>query len=199
MHGPVTPEQRTALDRIQRSQRHLLGLINGVLNYAKVDAGAVLYSSEKVLLDEAVATCEALSAPQARAKRLSLRFTGCDPQLAARADREKVQQVVLNLLSNAIKFTAPGGSVNVQCVPVDDSQVAVHVSDTGLGIAAEQMQRVFQPFVQIDAGLTRTQEGTGLGLAISRDLARGMNGDLTVESVEGQGSTFTITLPRWSD
>ena len=199
VHGPVTPEQRTALDRIQRSQRHLLGLINGVLNYAKVDAGAVLYNSEKVLLDEAVATCEALSAPQARAKRLSLRFTGCDPRLAARADREKVQQVVLNLLSNAIKFTAPGGSVDVQCVRVGDSQVAVHVSDTGLGIAAEQMERVFQPFVQIDAGLTRTQEGTGLGLAISRDLARGMNGDLKVESVEGQGSTFTITLPRWSD
>jgi signal transduction histidine kinase len=194
LHGPVTPEQRTALDRIQRSQRHLLGLINGVLNYAKVDAGAVHYALEEVRLDEVLATCEALVAPQARAKGLALDRAACAPGVAARADREKVQQVVLNLLSNAVKFTRAGGRVTLACA-ADGGVVRVRVVDTGRGIAADQLERVFQPFVQVDATLTRTHEGTGLGLAISRDLARGMGGDLTAESAAGVGSTFTLTLP----
>jgi PAS domain S-box-containing protein len=194
VHGPVTPEQRTALERIQRSQRHLLGLINGVLNYAKVDAGAVHYEVQDVPLDEILATCEALTAPQFRAKRLELRYGGCDARLTARADREKTQQIVLNLLSNAVKFTEPGGQVTVDCA-IAGGQVMVRVADTGRGIAAEQLERVFQPFVQVDVTLTRTKEGTGLGLAISRDLARGMGGDLTAESSEGVGSTFTLALP----
>jgi signal transduction histidine kinase len=113
----------------------------------------------------------------------------------ARADREKVQQVVLNLLSNAVKFTDAGGRVSLDWIAGPDS-VSIRVADTGRGIAADHLERVFQPFVQVDATLTRTQEGTGLGLAISRDLARGMGGDLTVESEPGVGSTFTLTLPR---
>jgi signal transduction histidine kinase len=195
LHGPVTAEQRAALDRIQRAQRHLLGLINGVLNYARVEAGAVHYQVEDVALDEVLATCEALTAPQVRARRLTLRYDACDRTLRVRADREKVQQVVLNLLSNAVKFTEPGGALALACERAGEGAVRVRVRDTGRGIAPDQLARIFEPFVQLDAALTRTQEGTGLGLAISRDLARGMGGDLTAESTPGVGSTFTLTLP----
>jgi PAS domain S-box-containing protein len=193
IHGPVTAEQHDALARIQRSQRHLLGLINGVLNYAKVDAGAVRYDVADVLLDEVLATCEALTAPQMRVKRITFRLVSRDA-VTARADRKKVEQIVLNLLSNAIKFTEPGGCVTMEC-SIGSGRVSVLVSDTGYGIPADQVERIFQPFVQIDARLTRTKEGTGLGLAISRDLARGMGGDLMVESEPDVGSTFTLTLP----
>jgi signal transduction histidine kinase len=142
-----------------------------------------------------LATCDALTAPLARLKALDFACEPCAPDLIAYADREKTQQVVINLLSNAIKFTGAGGRVSVSCTAGRDRQVSVRVADTGRGIAAEQQERVFQPFVQIDARFTRIEEGTGLGLAISRDLARGMGGDLTVESAEGVGSTFTLTLP----
>jgi signal transduction histidine kinase len=194
IHGPITPDQRTALARIQTSQRHLLGLVNGVLNYMKVEGGHVDYDVYDVAIDEVLATCEALTAPQARAKRLALRFDGCDPNICARVDREKLQQIVLNLLSNAIKFTEPDGAVTLSC-DASDGTVRIHVADTGRGIPPEQLERIFQPFVQVDARLTRTQEGVGLGLAISRDLARGMGGDLTAVSTHQKGSTFTLTLP----
>jgi len=195
VHGPVTMEQRTALERIQRSQRHLLGLINGVLSYAKIDAGVVSYHLTDIVLGDLLATSEALTAPQLKAKGLVFRFDGCDPRLTARADGEKVQQIVLNLLSNAIKFTDARGRITMTCVASDNGLVMVRVADTGRGITADQFEHVFQPFVQVDVTLTRTKEGTGLGLAISRDLARGMGGDLTVESDVGVGSTFTLTLP----
>jgi signal transduction histidine kinase/PAS domain-containing protein len=195
LRGTITVEQRADLERIQRAQRHLLGLINGVLNYVKVDAGAVHYDVADVVVDEVLATCEALVAPQTAAKRLALYRAPCDRSVTVRADREKVQQVVLNLLSNAVKFTDAGGRISLDCTVAAET-VAVRVADTGRGIAPDHLERVFQPFVQVDATLTRTNEGTGLGLAISRDLARGMGGDLTVESTLGEGSTFTLTLPR---
>jgi PAS domain S-box-containing protein len=194
LRGPVSAEQQSDLERIQRAQRHLLGLINGVLNYARVDAGVVDYDITDVAVDEVLAACEVLVAPQTRAKGLGLHHEPCDATLAVRADRDKVQQIVLNLLSNAVKFTSPGGRVAFGCARRGNG-VVIHVSDTGRGIAADNLERVFQPFVQVDATLTRTQEGTGLGLAISRDLARGMGGDLMVESTVGVGSTFTLTLP----
>jgi signal transduction histidine kinase len=109
-------------------------------------------------------------------------------------DPEKAQQIVLNLLSNAIKFTDAGGSVGIECCVVDD-RVRIQVNDTGCGIPDEYRERVFHPFVQVDVGLSRRQEGTGLGLAISRNLARGMGGELTVESIPDVGSTFVLTLP----
>ncbi|HEX7979211.1 MAG TPA: ATP-binding protein [Gemmatimonadaceae bacterium] len=194
LRGDVTPDQRADLERIQRAQRHLLGLINGVLNYARVDAGVVNYDIADVVVDEVLSACEVLIAPQTRAKGLGLFHEPSDAALTARADQEKVQQIVLNLLSNAVKFTNPGGRITFDCAR-RDSVVVIHVSDTGRGIAPDNLERVFQPFVQVDSTLTRTQEGTGLGLAISRDLARGMGGDLTVESTVGVGSTFTLTLP----
>ena len=195
IRGPVTTEQRADLSRIQQSQRHLLGLINGVLNYARVEAGAVHYAVADVPMAEVLAECEALVAPQARAHGIVLDRSPCDASIAARADREKVQQIILNLLSNAIKFTEAGGRISLRCV-ADGVQVRVVVDDSGIGIAPDQLARVFEPFVQVDAKLTRTREGTGLGLAISRDLARGMGGDLGADSTLGAGSTFTLTLPR---
>jgi signal transduction histidine kinase len=194
INGPVTAEQLVSLDRIRRSQRHLLGLINGILNYAKIGAGSEHYEVENVAIDEILATCEALVAPQVRERQLELRHERCDTPLIVRADREKAQQVVTNLLSNALKFTEPGGRITMECSQAGGITVIL-VTDTGHGIAADQLERVFQPFVQVDADLTRTKEGTGLGLAISRELARGMNGDLTAQSTPGVGSTFILTLP----
>ena len=195
IHGPVTNEQLVALERIQRSQRHLLGLINGVLNYSRVEAGAAHYEVADVPLEETLATCEALISPQVRSKKLEFVNHACPPGSVVRADREKLQQVVLNLLSNSVKFTDAGGRVELACSRLPNGMMSVRVRDTGRGIPAGQLERVFQPFVQVEAGLTRTQDGVGLGLAISRDLARGMAGDLTVESEPGRGSTFTLTLP----
>jgi signal transduction histidine kinase len=103
--------------------------------------------------------------------------------------------MLVNLLGNAVKFTPAGGRVEVEC-EVFASRVAIRVRDTGPGIPEHMLEAIFEPFVQVEAGLTRTHEGTGLGLAISRDLARGMGGDVTLESVLGQGSTFTLMLPR---
>lgn len=195
VHGPVTPEQRNALERIQMSQRHLLGLINAVLNYTRIEAGNVSYHFELVPVGEALSSCEALTAPQMKSKGLTLHFEQCAPSVTVNADREKLQQIVLNLLTNSMKFTEAGGTVKLTCT-ASDGHIDVRVSDTGRGIEADQLQRIFEPFVQVDARLTRTQEGVGLGLAISRDLARGMGGDLLVESTVGKGSTFTLTMPR---
>ena len=194
IRGPVTQAQRSDLQRIQTSQRHLLGLINEVLNYARIETGTVHYDLADVPVREVLGVAESLVAPQARAKGLALVLSECPPELAARADPEKLRQIIVNLLSNAVKFTAPGGRVEVRCAR-EDAWVAVRVRDTGIGIPADKLDAIFDPFVQVRADLTRTAEGTGLGLAISRDLARGLGGDLDVESVPGAGSTFVLTLP----
>jgi signal transduction histidine kinase len=199
IRGPVTEQQREDLGRIDRSQKHLLGLINEVLNYARLETGAVAYHTTDVSIHEALAEAEALVAPQARAKGLRLAFAECAPDLVARADAEKLRQVFVNLLGNAVKFTdareGRPGRIELSCA-VEGTRVAVRVRDTGIGIPADKLGAIFDPFVQVRSDLTRTAEGTGLGLAISRDLARGMGGDLEVESEVGVGSTFTLILPR---
>jgi PAS domain S-box-containing protein len=202
LRGPVTAQQREDLARIQRSQQHLLGLINEVLNYARLESGSVRYDVADVGVGGVLAAVESLVLPQARAKGVALHIAPCPPSLAVRADAEKLRQVLLNLLSNAIKFTDAGGEIAIRCrTTTDPAQpgrelVAIAVADTGTGIAAEQQEAIFEPFVQVGRALNRPGEGTGLGLAISRDLARGMSGDLTVSSEPGVGSTFTLTLPR---
>jgi signal transduction histidine kinase len=195
IHGPVTPQQRESLERVQRSQRLLLGLVNQVLNYARVETGNVRYDLADVPLDEVLRAVDGLVAPQIRLKGLRYSYGGCEGDVSVRVDGEKLQQIVLNLLTNAVKFTDSGGVVRleVECV---ESLVRLHVSDTGIGIPAEKMDVIFDPFVQVDANYTRTRDGVGLGLAISRDLARGMGGDLSVTSTHGEGSTFTLTIPR---
>ena len=196
LRGPLTAAQRADLGRIQASQRHLLGLINEVLNYAKLETGTVRYDIENVLLRDAIRDAESLVAPQASAKRLALTTATPPDGLAAHVDAEKLRQILVNLLTNAVKFTDEGGCVSLSC-DARDAVVCVTVRDTGIGIAADQLERIFEPFVQVRAEFTRTAEGTGLGLAISRDLARAMGGDLVVErSVLGEGSAFALTLPR---
>jgi PAS domain S-box-containing protein len=195
IHGQITPPQRDALDKIQRSQRLLLGLINQVLNYTRIETGNVRYELGSVSVAEALRTAEALVTPQLHTNGLHFRSGGCAPDLVVIADPDKVQQIVLNLLANAMKFTERGGRVRID-VDEEPQVVRIRVSDTGIGIAPEKLETIFDPFVQVDAHYTRTRDGVGLGLAISRDLARGMKGDLTVQSVTGQGSTFTLTLPR---
>ena len=194
IRGPISEQQREDLGRIQSSQRHLLGLINEVLNYAKLETGAVRFTLEDVPVRDALAEAEGLVAPQARAKGIALRVAACDGGLLVRADAEKLRQVLVNLLSNAVKFTDRGGRIELSCA-AGDSRVRIHVRDTGIGIVPDKIEAVFEPFVQVRADLTRTAEGTGLGLAISRDLARGMGGDLVAESTPGAGSTFTVVLP----
>jgi signal transduction histidine kinase len=195
VHGAITGAQHEAVARIQRSQRHLLGLINDVLNFAKLEAGHVEYRVADVDVCDVVDDLVPLVSPQLAAKSFRFDREQCTPGCRVSADREKLQQILLNLVSNAVKFTAPGGTIRLGC-SARDEVVAVWVEDTGIGIAEEHQTHVFAPFVQIDRRLNAPGEGTGLGLAISRDLARGMGGDLTVESIPGKGSTFTVTLPR---
>jgi len=194
VRGPVTPEQRGDLERIQLSQEQLLGVIGDVLAYAKLEAGILHFAVEDVPVDELLARCIALVAHDIRQKKLELRGGDRITQRAVRADGEKVQQIVLNLLTNAIKFTNPGGVITLSCDEVEGERLQISVSDTGTGVASTDLECIFQPFVQVDAKLSRPQDGAGLGLAISRELARRMGGDLTVESEIGVGSTFTLTL-----
>jgi PAS domain S-box-containing protein len=196
LRGPLTEEQRHDLERIKRSQQHLLGVITNILNFSRIEAGQVGYALADVPVDEVLAEARAMIEPQTRARALDYAQVPAGPTLRVRADREKLRQVLLNLLSNAVKFSAPGGRVDVWADRAGDG-VGIHVRDTGVGIPAEKRAAVFEPFVQLDQTLTRTVEGTGLGLAISRDLARGMGGELTVErSAPGEGTTMLLTLPR---
>ena len=194
IRGPVTPEQREDLGRIDRSQRHLLGLINDVLDFATNEAGSTSYTREPVMLDAVMGEVEGLVLPQIAEKQLGYDDSRARCGAVLLADRSRVEQVLLNLLSNAIKFTPAGGRIEVSCQPEADT-VAIRVRDTGIGIPADKLEFIFHPFAQVSAGFTRTAGGTGLGLAISRDLARGMGGDLVAESTLGEGATFTLTLP----
>jgi PAS domain S-box-containing protein len=195
IHGPVTQKQQEALERIDRSQRHLLRLINDILNLSRIEAGRVDYRVENVSLSEVVGSTLPMVEPQLAAKDLRLEVS-VPEDIAARADREKVQQIILNLLTNAIKFTGRGGQISIEAGNRSPSRIFLCVTDTGMGIPADMLEKVFEPFIQVDASHSRAGEGTGLGLAISRDLARGMGGDLKAESELGAGSTFELTLSR---
>ena len=206
LHGPLSADQRHALERIDRAQRHLLGVINDLLNFAKLEAGAIAYDMQRVTVADVLAAAAALVAPQLAAKGLVYHVEGADPgtdggtALHVWADREKLLQVVLNLLSNAVKFTPAGGTVRLTVVEDPAAEtVRLRVADSGPGIPVDKLEAVFEPFVQVHQGpstFARAIEGTGLGLAISRDLARGMGGDLSAESPPGTGALLTVTLRR---
>jgi signal transduction histidine kinase len=197
IYGAVTEEQRAALDRIDRSQRHLLGLINDILNLARIEAGRVEYRITTVSVNDLLSDVSPMIEPQIRARSLEYRVELPTPEIAVEADREKVEQIVLNLLSNAVKFTHPGGRIEVSCGTHEDRPglAFIRVTDTGIGIAEDKLASIFEPFVQVNASHSRSAEGTGLGLAISRDLAVGMGGGLDVRSSVGKGSSFTLSLP----
>jgi PAS domain S-box-containing protein len=194
VHGPVTEDQRTALDRIRRSQLHLLRLINDVLNLSRIEAGRVDYKIADVPLAEVVKTVLPMVEPQLAAKGIVSKMFLDEPAVV-RADRDKLEQITLNLLTNAAKFTPAGGSVVVRVRRNGTSprRICLDVEDTGVGISEEMQKAIFEPFVQVDTD--SRSEGSGLGLAISRELARGMDADLTVKSVPGEGSVFTVLLP----
>jgi signal transduction histidine kinase len=197
LRGPVTEAQMRDLARIRASQEHLLGLISAVLDLSRIEAGRVSYAIEVVPLDPFLAGLDSLVAPQASAKSLTLEHIASEEPLAAHADREKLRQVLLNLISNAIRYTPSGGRVTISATLRDKRTVAILVADTGIGVAGDEQEKIFEPFVQLDRSLTKIREGIGLGLAISRDLARGMGGEISVESGgTGKGSRFIVTLPR---
>jgi signal transduction histidine kinase len=197
VRGELTEAQRVDLERIKRSGQYLLGLINDVLNFAKLGAGQVEYRFEDVPVAPLMEGLEELIRPQVDAKGLHYHHGTCSPRYAVRADPEKVRQILLNLLANAVKFTDAGGEVALVCSAVGEEAVRIAVRDTGRGIAADQLSRVFDPFVQVDRHLTpMSQQGVGLGLAISRDLATGMGGQLEARSEPGVGSEFALILPR---
>jgi len=197
VHGPISPAQAEALGRVARSQQHLLRLINDILNLARIESGRIDYDLQTISLNDIVMTTLPMIEPQIAAK--GLRYDVDVPLgLKAAADREKLEQILLNLLSNATKFTHEGGSLHIEgaLVPDREDLVELRVDDTGVGIPADRLELVFEPFMQVESSHAARVEGTGLGLSISRDLARGMGGDLTLESTLGVGSTFTIRLRR---
>lgn len=195
VRGPVTHGQAEDLRRILRSERHLLGLINQLLNFARVERGEVAIDVARVAVLDATREVMELIEPQATAKGISMTVVCEDPDLFAMADPDRLRQILVNLLTNAVKFTLEGGSIRVGC-DADMNRIKIAVSDTGIGIPAAKQQEVFDPFVQVDRGDGTLSEGIGLGLAISRSLARAMHGDVTLRSEPGKGSTFELTLSR---
>ncbi|MDB4908217.1 MAG: sensor protein [Gemmatimonadetes bacterium] len=197
LHGAVTAEQRNALLRIKLSQRHLLGLINDVLNFSRIEAGHVEYQLASIPLADTFSAVTPMIESQFATRGVRFELRNDDTLPSVCADGEKLRQVLLNLLANAAKFTERGGLVwaGATLSADDPSQVQIIIVDTGRGIPPDKLDFIFEPFTQVNATHTRSEEGTGLGLAISRDLARGMGGDITVRSSLGHGSAFTVTLP----
>jgi signal transduction histidine kinase len=195
LRGPVTPQQHADYARVRTSQRHLTLLITEILNFARAGSGRLSYDIKD--LDARAAIQHAVELVEPLFVQKGLVFEGIfgDDRLFARGDRERVTQILVNLLSNAIKFTPAGGRISAHCAATPET-VSMEVRDTGIGIAAEQLETIFEPFVQLKESLSEREGGVGLGLAISRDLAHAMKGDLTVESRKGKGARFTLYLPR---
>jgi signal transduction histidine kinase len=195
IYGGMSEEQISVLRRIESNERHLLAIINDLLDFARVDARRVELRIAPLPVRDIQLAVDPMCRPLIDSKQLSYAWHPSEEHLIVRADREKVRQIMVNLVTNASKFTPRGGSIEVSCLKHDQA-IALCVRDNGPGIPSHKLEAIFEPFVQLDNGLTRSTTGTGLGLAISRELARAMGGDLTVSSAMGQGSTFTLLLPR---
>ncbi|HET8798858.1 MAG TPA: HAMP domain-containing sensor histidine kinase, partial [Thermoanaerobaculia bacterium] len=193
MNGPLSDEQQHSVERIRLASRELLRLINDILSFSQLDSGRVEVRMETMPVASAVERADALIRLRIEEAGLSFRAHDCE-EAEIVADPDRLQQVLLNLLTNAVKFTPSGGAISIGCERAGD-RVRIHVRDTGIGIAPEQLGRIFEPFVQLDPGaVQRGERGVGLGLAISRELTQAMDGDLTAVSAPGAGSTFTIDL-----
>jgi signal transduction histidine kinase len=192
--GPLNDEQHKQLGMVQNSAQHLLALINDVLDISKIEAGQLEVTCAPFDLRSAIETTLRTIAPLAQKKGLALRVSVDSSAAVIVSDRRRVEQILLNLLNNAVKFTERG-FVQLRCRMMDDA-VVIAVEDSGIGIRAEHIDRLFRPFQQVDSGLARRHEGTGLGLSICRSLAELLGGAITVASTWGEGSTFTVTLPR---
>jgi signal transduction histidine kinase len=196
--GPLTQKQSDSVRRIRSNQQHLLSLIDDVLSFAKIEAGASSITPRPISLCEELDSLQALLHPELVRRELTYIWSGCDPNLIVRADPVKLRQIMLNVLANAIKFTPPHGRIEVSAL-ASGERVVICVSDTGVGIPGDKIDRVFEPFFQVQSGPTREYSGVGLGLTISRDFARAMGGDITVESEPGKGCVVTIELEAAGD
>jgi len=194
VHGPLNDAQHAALARIRYNERHLLALINDVLNFAKLGAGKIELRIADVPVGELLEETAAVMEPLVAAKGLSCAAEPCEAWVRVRGDHDRIAQILLNLLSNAVKCTEPGGRMRLWA-EADGESVRIHVRDTGRGIEPEKQEAIFDPFVQLTPEGSVAQ-GVGLGLSISRELARAMQGELSVRSAPGEGSTFTLTLPH---
>lgn len=195
VHGPVTEGQVDALHKVTRSQRHLLRLINEILNLARIESGTLNYRMQMHPLNDVVLAVIPMVEPQLHQREQRLEVS-VPAGLEVYADREKLEQIILNLLGNSVKFTPERGEIRLSAAPASGSGglVEIQISDTGIGIPADRLQAIFEPFIQVEVTPSARSEGTGLGLSISRDLARGMGGDLVAHSELGVGSTFVLTL-----
>ncbi len=192
--GPLTEKQTASLTRIQLNQQHLLSMIDDVLNFARIEAGKLQVDVRSLLVADAVSSLEALIQPEIQRKEIAFLCEVFDPTLSVRADPAKLRQILVNFLSNAIKFTPKGGRIGLGAEH-GYGMVRIWVSDTGVGIPDDQLERVFEPFFQVERGSTRRYPGIGLGLAIARDFAQAMNGELRLESTVGKGSVASVLLP----
>lgn len=191
--GPVNEEQHKQLNMVQSSSRHLLSLINDVLDISKIEAGQLKLSVSTFELRPSIEKMIKLVLPLAEKKELDLRLDIADDISTATTDQRRLEQVILNLLNNAVKFTE-NGYVGISC-RIEKDQYLISVSDTGTGMRPEELPGLFQPFHQIDTGLTRKYDGTGLGLSICKKLLDMMGGTIDVQSQWGKGSTFTVHFP----
>jgi signal transduction histidine kinase len=195
VHGPVTEQQHVALARIKANQEHLLKLVTEILNFVRIESGRMEYHHAEIDLTQALKDVTEMLSVAIAEKQLTLVGPADAPAAKAWADPDRVRQILVNLVMNAVKYApGPDRSITVGCEVRGDTALAT-VADTGPGIAPDQLESIFEPFVQLTPGLTERRGGVGLGLAISRDLARAMGGDLTVESVIGRGTCFTLILP----
>jgi signal transduction histidine kinase len=198
IYGPVSPLQKDHLRRVSASGKHLLGLIEDLLGYARVEAGEETVRAEDVRLVDVVEQSLVLVRPLATKKGLRIRVEGPSEPIDLHTDPRKLRQVLVNLLANAVKFTTAGDVVLLIRVEGRDAGVRVvfEVTDTGCGIALADQERIFEPFWQVDPTATHDAGSTGLGLSVARQFARLLGGDVTVtRSAPGQGSTFVVSLP----
>jgi len=192
--GPVTELQRQQLGRINASARHLLGIIDEILTFARIDIGRERVRWESMSVNHTLGDAAALVEPMASAKDIKFIVELLEEDQSIQTDGTKLRQMLVNLLSNGIKFTEKG-EVRVSCAVVNDSLLEVRIADTGVGIASENIEDVFEPFWQAEQMATRKTGGTGLGLSVTRKLARLLGGDVTVASRVGVGTTFLLVLP----
>ena len=195
LQGSLTDAQRDALRRVKQNQARLLTVLNDLLDMSSIEAGTLTVRMESIVIADVMDMVDSVIAPLMREKGIVYDVRNFDGQCAVRADRQHLVGVLTNLLSNATKFTPSGGRVSLATL-VEQNRVLLVVEDTGIGIDADHLERVFEPFFQVETGFTRTNGGTGLGLAIAREATGAMGGDLTVTSTVGVGSRFTISLLR---
>lgn len=191
--GPVTEAQAQQLGRIKASARHLLSLIDEILTFTRLDAGREVVKEETVDLNESMREAIEIVEPLAQAKKLDIAVTWPEQGVTIESDSTKLRQIMVNLLSNAVKFTEEG-KVSL-AARIADNQLEITVSDTGIGIQPDHINRIFDPFWQAEQKATRRATGTGLGLTVTRRLANLLGGDVSVVSQPGEGATFTVTLP----